>query len=253
MDASDYMPMFLAEGREHLQTLNLSLVEIEQNPRDTETMNAIFRVAHTLKGMSATMGFNRMASLTHEMENVMEGMRSRADGLAHDALDALFACLDTLERMVEEIEEGGTEASDPAELVGRLKSLLASGAAQEAVVEAAVAESEVVAVDGPVLDADLLADKTAAGLPVYRVTIRLVENCDMPSVRAYVAVRAAEEHGDIVQCEPTLEIIESGEVDATTITVWITTTDESDTIRDAVAVLDGIGSCEVTEESVAGA
>ena len=113
MEFSDYLPMFLAEARENLQSLNLALVEVEQNPTDAETINQIFRIAHSLKGMSATMGFARMAALTHEMENVMEGMKTRADGLGRDALDTLFACLDALERMTDEIEADGQEATDP--------------------------------------------------------------------------------------------------------------------------------------------
>jgi two-component system, chemotaxis family, sensor kinase CheA len=235
MDASDYLPMFLAEGREHLQALNLSLVEIEQNPRDTETMNAIFRAAHTLKGMSATMGFQRMASLTHEMESVMEGMRSRADGLGRDALDALFACLDALERMVEEIEEDGSEATDPASLVTKLKALLAAPAE----------EAPAAADGGP--DADVLAANAAAGLPVLRVAMTLASGVDMPSVRAFLAVRRAEEHGDVIHAEPAVEVIERGELEVETIVLWLTTTDDADVVRATVLESEGIGGCEVAE------
>jgi two-component system chemotaxis sensor kinase CheA len=66
MDVSEYMPMFLAEAREHLQELNLAVVRIEETPEDQETVNEIFRIANSRKGMSATMGFERMAALTHQ-------------------------------------------------------------------------------------------------------------------------------------------------------------------------------------------
>ena len=77
MDISEYLPMFLAEGREHLQELNLAVVRIEEQPDDPETVDEIFRIAHSLKGMSATMGFAGMAALTHEMEDVFELLRQR--------------------------------------------------------------------------------------------------------------------------------------------------------------------------------
>ncbi len=123
MEASQYLPMFLAEGREHLQTLNVSLVRVERDPTDAASIEDIFRVAHTLKAMSGTMGFGSMESLTHEMESVMEGMREEGGELAPAAVETLFGCLDALERLVSEIEMHGSEQSDPVELVSRLRAL----------------------------------------------------------------------------------------------------------------------------------
>ena len=96
METSEYLPMFLAEGREHLQELNLAVVRIEETPDDQETVDEIFRIAHSMKGMSATMGFAGMAALTHEMEDVFELLRRRAGGLGREAVDVLLECLDAL-------------------------------------------------------------------------------------------------------------------------------------------------------------
>ena len=82
MDTSEYMPMFLAESREHLQELNLAVVRLEENPEDRPTVDEIFRIAHSLKGMSATMGFAPIAELTHEMEEVFELLRQRTGALS---------------------------------------------------------------------------------------------------------------------------------------------------------------------------
>ena len=82
MDTSEYMPMFLAESREHLQELNLAVVHLEEDPDDRDTLDEIFRIAHSLKGMSATMGFAQIAELTHQMEEVFELLRQRSGGLA---------------------------------------------------------------------------------------------------------------------------------------------------------------------------
>ena len=86
----EYLPMFLAEGREHLQELNLAVVRIEEKPDDPETVDEIFRIAHSMKGMSATMGFAGMAALTHEMEDVFELLRQRSGGLERAAIDVLL-------------------------------------------------------------------------------------------------------------------------------------------------------------------
>src|SRR3712207_3291441 len=113
METSEYLPMFLAEGREHLQELNLAVVRIEEQPDDRETVDEIFRIAHSMKGMSATMGFSGMAALTHEMEDVFELLKQRAGGLSREAIDVLLECLDTLEASVEAIDATGAEAIAP--------------------------------------------------------------------------------------------------------------------------------------------
>src|ERR671910_534287 len=124
MDITEYLPMFLAEGREHLQDLNLSVVRIEEHPGDPETVDEIFRIAHSLKGMSATMGFAGMAALTHEMEDVFELLRQRKGGLERSAVDVLLECLDALEAAVDAIESTGAEAIAPDPLIVRLRTLV---------------------------------------------------------------------------------------------------------------------------------
>src|SRR3954447_11764224 len=124
MDTSSYLPMFLAEARENLQQLTLSVVRVEESPEDREVVDEIFRVAHSLKGMSATMGFAAMAALTHKMEDVFELLRQRAGGLERKAIDVLLACLDALEGAVEAIDATGAEALAAESLVQRLDKLI---------------------------------------------------------------------------------------------------------------------------------
>src|SRR3954464_10131293 len=90
MDTSQYIQMFLAECREHLQELNLAVVRVEERPDDSATVDEIFRIAHSMKGMSATMGFEGMAALTHEMEDVFELLRQRREGVGREAVDVLL-------------------------------------------------------------------------------------------------------------------------------------------------------------------
>ena len=107
MDINQYMSMFLEESREHLQTLNRCLLELEQEPANLNLLDEIFRSAHTIKGMSATMGFTDIAELTHEMENILELLRKMQLAANEDILDTLFQCVDTLEQLVEIVTTGG--------------------------------------------------------------------------------------------------------------------------------------------------
>ena len=112
MDTSQYMSMFLEESLDNLQTLNESLLDLEQNPEDTDKVNEIFRVAHTIKGMAATMGFTDLAELTHKMEDVLAEFRAGELKVTQDVVTVLFDCLDTLERMVDNVQEGSDESVD---------------------------------------------------------------------------------------------------------------------------------------------
>src|SRR6476619_6737845 len=107
METSEYLPMCLAKGREPLQGPTLAVVRIEGRPDDRETVDEIFRIAHSMKGMSATMGFSGMAALTHQMEDVFELLRQRAGGLARETVDVLLECLDALEGATDAIEADG--------------------------------------------------------------------------------------------------------------------------------------------------
>src|SRR3954454_149996 len=113
---AEYVELFLAEARENLETLNTAVVTVEHDPSDRETLDSIFRVAHSVKGMAATMGYDDVAALTHNMEDVFSLLRERAEGLPKAAVDVLFACLDMLAKLVNEIEAKGTSQTDPAEL-----------------------------------------------------------------------------------------------------------------------------------------
>jgi two-component system, chemotaxis family, sensor kinase CheA len=234
MELSDYLPMFLAEARENLQSLNLAIVEVEQCPTDGETINQIFRIAHSLKGMSATMGFAPMASLTHEMENVMEGMKTRADGLGRDALDTLFACLDMLEKMTDEIEADGVEQTDPLPLVARLATLHAAES------------SDAVQRDLLAPSAEVLARAAASGLVVVRVTVELAADVDMPGVRAFLALRCVEDFGDVIHATPAPDAIERGELDGAEIVLWVATDAEPAAIEESVRGVEGVGASTAT-------
>jgi two-component system, chemotaxis family, sensor kinase CheA len=233
MQTSEYLPMFLAEGREHLQQLNLAVVRIEERPDDRETVDEIFRIAHSLKGMSATMGYGGMAALTHEMEDVFELLRQRRGGLEREAVDVLLECLDALSAAVEAIDSTGAEGLDPEPLVARLRGLVR---AQESARETP----------------DLA--EMAGGRRVVEVRATLSDDVQMPAVRAYMVLAALAELGETLACRPTPD-----EVDAFTgreIAAWLVS-DRGDAelaeAAGAVAEVAGVHAFEAVAERSAAA
>ncbi|MHB1837737.1 MAG: Hpt domain-containing protein, partial [Solirubrobacteraceae bacterium] len=233
MDTSEYMPMFLAEAQEHLQELNLAIVRLEENPRDRETVDEIFRIAHSLKGMSATMGFAQVAKLTHEMEDVFELLRQRNEGLPREAIDTVLACLDALSGAFDAIEADGEESLDPAPLVQRLHGL----------VRARTAEQEVDRAGGADLP-DLVA-ATAAGERVLHVVALLSEQALMPAVRAHMVFAALGDHGEVIGGVPAIDEVE--QFTGQRIEAWVATEHEEEVVAATVGALSDVTGVEVGE------
>jgi two-component system, chemotaxis family, sensor kinase CheA len=203
----EYLPMFLAEGREHLQELNLAVVRIEEKPDDQATVDEIFRIAHSLKGMSATMGFTGMAALTHEMEDVFELLRQRKGGLERAAIDVLFECLDALSAAVESIDATGAEEIEPTALIQRLQGLVRERTPEQQAERIGVA----VAPDN--------LSELADGRRVVQISAILAEDVDMPSVRAYMVLAAIAGLGETLACQPSPDEVDG--FTGTEIDAWV--------------------------------
>ena len=124
MDLSQFKEVFVSESKEHLVALNAALVELEKKPSNKEVLNEIFRVAHTLKGMSATMGYDKMTNLSHHMEDVLDKLRKGETQAKGNIVDVIFECFDKLENLIEEIETGVEAQVDIDSLIARLGDLL---------------------------------------------------------------------------------------------------------------------------------
>jgi two-component system chemotaxis sensor kinase CheA len=231
VDVSDYLPMFLAECREHLQELNIAVVKIEEDPSDTETVNEIFRIAHSMKGSSGTMGFARMAALAHEMENVFELLRQRSGGLSRDAVDVLLECLDALSACVDAIDSDGVEQLEEGALVERLKGLVRSSQDEEAPVASTF---------------DAAALLAAAGdRRVLHVSADLAEDALMPAVRAFQLLARLGDFGEVLGSDPA-----EADVDAFTgrrIEAVIASDTEPDEIVTALRELSDVAAATAAE------
>jgi two-component system chemotaxis sensor kinase CheA len=233
MDTSDYMPMFLAETGEHLQELNLAVVRLEENPEDRGTVDEIFRIAHSLKGMSATMGFARIAELTHEMENVFELLRQRSGALTREAIDTVLACLDALQGAVDCIESDGEEQLDPTLLIDRLHQLVRERTNEQLV-------ASLGGVDLPDLSA-----VTVSGERVLHVSIELADDVLMPAVRAHMLLTALGEHGEIVGSVPaqaSVELFQGRQVQ-----VWVLSQHEDEVLHATASAISDVHAVSISE------
>ncbi len=236
MDTSEYMPMFLAEAQEHLQELNLAVVALEDDPSNQETVDGIFRIAHSLKGMSATMGFAAIAELTHVMEDVFELLRKRSGGLQKDVITAVLACLDALEGAVESIESTGKENLNPQPLIDQLHALIRERTPEQALERAG-------GVQRP--DAAVIAAVRAEGRRILHVRVRLDEDVQMPAVRAHMVLAALNGHGETIGSIPAPDAIENFE--GRVIDAWIVSDDDESLVAKNATRVSDVDSVEVDE------
>ncbi|QUI23246.1 chemotaxis protein CheA [Vallitalea pronyensis] len=240
MDISQYLEIFIEESKEHLQSLNESLLELEKNTENVELINEVFRVAHTLKGMAATMGYKRMQKLTHDMENVLSEIRNGNIAVTAELLDILFQCLDALEQYVESIIESGSEGDkDNHKIINKLNAILEGGQDNTTVTAEVAATAEAIAiepvqdslpsqVEAAVSDADKRQhlqmsftdfEKNAIqkayleNFKVYGITIFISEGCVLKSARAFIVFRTLEKLGQVIKSHPAVQDIEDEKFD----------------------------------------
>lgn len=247
VDVSEYLGLFLDESRENLQQLNASLLAMERDAADRDALTTVFRVAHSLKGMSATMGFTAMAGLTHRMEEVLTGLRDGGAPITAEATDALFACLDTLQGMVDRVAAADESEVDTAPLLRRLEEVADDGATGGRTrAPAASAAAAVTAARGGLSDYErmLVTEAAGQGLAVVAVRVELAPECVLHAARAYMVATALEAHGDIVRSEPSTEQIERDEVDGNLV-FWVATAADPGILAAAADGVSEVASSDV--------
>ena len=251
MDTNQYMDMFLDESHEHLQSLNDGLLSLEDNMEDTSVVNEIFRNAHTLKGMSATMGFNKIAELTHEMEDVLDLIRKEQLKLNEDIIDTLFKCVDSLTQMVDSVGNGEAEdVVDVSDLVKKLSSISKPDQAAAAAAPAAPAAGAApaaapagISIELTDVDKDVIKQATAQGLQAIHARVTLADTCLLKSARSYMVMNALDEIGDVVKSVPSSEDLEQEKFDKS-FDVIVVTSQEEKGVQDAINSISEISKVE---------
>lgn len=216
MDVSQYLEIFLDESNEHLQTLSDQLIILEKEPDNSDTINEIFRAAHSLKGMAGTMGYKRMQNLTHDMENVFSEVRNGNMEVNSNLVDVLFQCLDALETYVDNIRETQDEGTDDNEpIIKALNAFIASEGKENAAPAAKKEEAPADDKDMPLADFEKNAVNEALkkNLHVYKIKVSVDENCILKAARAFLVFKNLEGHGDIIKSEPSVQDIEDEKFD----------------------------------------
>ena len=212
MDVSQYLEIFIDETKEHLQNLNEQLLILEREPDNTDTINEIFRAAHSLKGMAGTMGYKRMQRLTHDMENVFSEIRNGKMSVQASLVDVLFRGLDALENYLDEIVGSGDEGEeDNADIIKDLNAFLeGQGAAtseekkpeaKEEKEEKKEEETESVFANMKVADFEQHAIEKAKeeGQNIYGIRVEVNKECILKAARAFLVFKALEEIGDVIK------------------------------------------------------
>ncbi len=208
LDVNQYLDIFLDESREHLQTCNEKLLELEKNPTDLQLVNDIFRAAHTLKGMSATMGYDDMAQLTHHLENMFDAIRNEQMIVTPESMDTMFEALDHLEAMVQSIAEGGDGKRDVTEISKKL-DVTGSHAETASAVETAEASSAASDLDYNEFERTVLDEAREQGFKCYELNVTLSDACLLKAVRVYMIFERLNEAGEVVKTVPNAELLES--------------------------------------------
>ncbi len=254
MDTNQYMEMFLEESREHLQSLNDGLLALENDPEEVSVVNDIFRNAHTIKGMSATMGFTKIAELTHDMENVFDLLRKEQMKVNPDIMDTLFKTIDSLEQMIESVGSGGPEdVVDITSFASKLSALASGKSISEA--EPAPAPAAEAAPAAPAAgssieysdtDKDVILEAANGGMHAYHIKVTLAAGCVLKSARTYMVMNSLDQVGEVVKSVPPAEDLEQEKFDQS-FDVVVVTDSEMKPIEDTLLSISEVDTVEMTD------
>ena len=221
MDVSQYLEIFIDESEEHLQTLSDCIMVLEKEPDNKDTINEVFRAAHSLKGMAGTMGFKRMQHLTHDMENVFQEVRSDHIKVTSGMIDLLFKCLDALEGYVDNksTSDEGTEdneviikelndfiaKTEGAEETGNTETSEAKEAAPESTQEEKAGQEKIELTND---EKKAIREAESNGQHIYVMTVHIQKDCLLKAARAFLVFKAVEDFGQILVYRPSSQDIE---------------------------------------------
>ena len=222
MDVSQYLEIFIDESEEHLQTLSDCIMVLEKEPDNKDTINEVFRAAHSLKGMAGTMGFKRMQHLTHDMENVFQEVRSYRVKVTSGMIDLLFKCLDALEGYLDNIKGTSDEGTEDNEVI--IKELNDFIAKADGEAEAENKEVSEVKEATPAATQEekegqekielteeekkAIREAESNGQHIYAMTVHIQKDCLLKAARAFLVFKAVEDFGQILVYRPCSQDIE---------------------------------------------
>jgi len=222
MDMNQYLEIFIDESKEHLQEMNQILLELENKPDNLKLLDAIFRIAHTIKGMAGTMGYSKITNLTHKMESLMHEVRTGNVKINEKIVDILFECFDALEEYVENLIANGEEgALDTEALVNKLAFLISGGDIES---EKSASKSNVekedknngehkFSIEFDEITKNVINKAIESDVNIFKIDVILDENCMLKAARSFIVFNKLENLGEVISSKPDVELIEDEKFD----------------------------------------
>ncbi len=209
MNIENYKDVFLEEAEENIKNFNISLLVFEKNTGDLTPINELFRVAHTIKGMAATMGYDKLTEFTHNLEEILDNLRNGTLSTTSNIIDILFKSIDTIQEFVENIRERNIDFSNNAkEIINSIKEVLKYSGKKE--VKEEIRISYQVPEEKISIPENIINEAYSRGLNVYGIKIHVSHSCTFKNVRAFMVVRNLSEKGEIITSIPSSKEIEEG-------------------------------------------
>ncbi|TEA51824.1 chemotaxis protein CheA [Bacillus sp. BH2] len=224
---TDLLNIFFEESEEHLQSLNENVLTLEQNPTDMDVVGEIFRSAHTFKGMSASMEFTEMADLTHKMENVLDEIRHGNIVVNAEIIDVIFECIDNLEKMVADVQQGGMGNIDVIATKQKLEALLNGN----------------IEIPNEHIEQETINNDDAAS---HEVHITVEQQAILKAVRAIMCIEALQNLGNVKKTVPSIEEIEA-DAFGFEFTVFMDTDQSEEELKQLVLHVSEIEKVEVKQ------
>lgn len=231
MSHTEYLDMFIEESQEHIQAINVHLLELEKQPEDETIIGEIFRSAHTMKGMAGTMGYEDLTNVTHALENVLDQMREKTRLADAETMDVLLEAADVAEAIVEDIATGGEGKKDIQAITAKLL-----GQSTRAEADKETKEKSSINMDWNEYDRAVISQSVESGMQGYTMQITLADNAMLKAARAYMVFEALEADGHIIKSVPEASDIEAERFDNEFIVAVVTTAAKEDLVNRVAAV-----------------
>lgn len=235
MNSSQYLDLFVEECREHIQSINDELLKLEQSPDDTEAINNIFRNCHTIKGMSAAMGFEKIMDLSHRMENLLEQLRAQTICFTPEMADLLFQGADLIKEMVDVIAGGEDKDFDITLLLESIGNMATISKTSEYV-------EKDTAIEIDAYERRLINEAKKRSMNVFQIEIDINQECLMKSVRAFMVFNSLQKIGEIIKSIPHPQELEQDENNSRLIILFITSYSQNEVLE----IIDSISEIRVT-------
>lgn len=251
MDTTQYLDVFIDESTEHLDVLYQQLLELEKNPSEKSIIEEIFRAAHTLKGMSATMGYTDLASLTHKLENVFDGIRYDKITVQAEMIDILFEACDHLNAMVEDISNGGTGHRNVTKIVAQLDQIEKGEmpVADNPRKTSSTSQTSLTTMELDEFEISILQQSKERGFFNYEIVVDIREDCLLKGARVFMVFDVLEKLGEVIKSEPSVNDLEEENFENTFSVIFVSKQGEEE-IKDKIKKVSEIDQVRIRHFSI---